>query len=183
MPPKLRWMSGGHRRFIRGAPATMLRLILTSVVLLSGALPAFSAERALPEPKGPGIVVPLWPKGTMPGQAIKGTERSLPARGDEVVRLTDISEPSFTVYAADSAKPTPTVIISPGGGRATGVWLTTRKAPKSRPGSIASASRASCSSIGCRTTATELSKIYNGRSGSSVIGSAFESTHSDRDAR
>ena len=116
MPPKLRWMSGGHRRFIRGTPATMLRLILTSVVLLSGALPALSAERALPEPKGPGIVVPLWPKGTMPGQAIKGTERSLPARGDEVVRLTDISEPSFTVYAADSAKPTPAVIISPGGG-------------------------------------------------------------------
>ena len=116
MPPKLRWMSGGHRRFIRGAPATMLRLILTSVFLLSGALPAFSAERALPEPKGPGIVVPLWPKGAMPGQAIKGTERSLPARGDEVVRLTDISEPSFTVYAVGSPKPTPAVIISPGGG-------------------------------------------------------------------
>lgn len=94
----------------------MLRLILTSVVLLSGALPAFSAERALPEPKGPGIVVPLWPKGAMPGQAIKGTERSLPARGDEVVRLTDISEPSFTVYAVGSPKPTPAVIISPGGG-------------------------------------------------------------------
>ena len=53
----------------------MLRLILTSVVLFSGTLPAFSAERAMPEPKGTGIVVPLWPKGAMPGQAIKGTER------------------------------------------------------------------------------------------------------------
>ena len=94
----------------------MLRLILTSVVLFSGTLPAFSAERAMPEPKGTGIVVPLWPKGAMPGQPINGTERSLPARGDEVVRLTDISEPSFTVYAVGSPKPTPAVIISPGGG-------------------------------------------------------------------
>jgi acetyl esterase/lipase len=53
----------------------------------------------------------------MPGQPVTGPERTLPARGDHVVRLTDISEPSFTVYAApNAAKPTPAVIICPGGG-------------------------------------------------------------------
>jgi acetyl esterase/lipase len=78
-------------------------------------MPAF-AEQAMPSPRGTGIVVRLWPQGAMPGQAGKGTERTLPARGDEVIRLTDISEPSFTVYPADSSKPAPAVIISPGGG-------------------------------------------------------------------
>ena len=94
----------------------MLRLTSLATALLLGALPACYAETAKPEPKGPGIVVTLWPKGAMPGQAGKGAERTLPARGDAVVRLTDISEPSFTVYQADSAKPAPAVIISPGGG-------------------------------------------------------------------
>ncbi len=93
----------------------MLRTLITSVALISAA--SFSAaESAKPEPKGPGIVVSLWPRGAMPGEAGQGKERALPARGDGVVRLTDISEPSFTVYAADSAKPAPAVIISPGGG-------------------------------------------------------------------
>ena len=94
----------------------MLRLTSLTTALLLGALPACYAETAKPEPKSPGIVVTLWPKGAMPGQAGKGTERILPARGDAVVRLTDICEPSFTVYQADSAKPAPAVIVSPGGG-------------------------------------------------------------------
>ena len=67
-------------------------------------------------PSVPGVVVTLWPKGGMPGQAGPGPERTLPARGDHVVRLTDISEPSFTVYKAAATKPTPAVIICPGGG-------------------------------------------------------------------
>ena len=94
----------------------MLRLTSLTTALLLGVLQACYAETAKPEPKDPGIVVTIWPKGAMPGQAGKGTERTLPARGDAVVRLTDISEPSFTVYQADSAKPAPAVIVSPGGG-------------------------------------------------------------------
>jgi acetyl esterase/lipase len=52
----------------------------------------------------------------MPGQAAAGPERAMPARGDNVLRLTDISEPSFTVYKVAADKPTPAVIICPGGG-------------------------------------------------------------------
>ena len=93
----------------------MLRTLITSVALISAA--SFSAaESAKPEPKGPGIVVSLWPRGAMPGEAGQGKERALPARGDDVVRLTDISEPLFTVYQAGNSKPAPAVIISPGGG-------------------------------------------------------------------
>lgn len=74
------------------------------------------AEEAKPEPAVPGVVVTLWPKGAMPGQPVAGPERTLPARGDHVVRLTDVSEPSFTVYKATATRPTAAVIICPGGG-------------------------------------------------------------------
>ena len=96
-------------------PTTMSRLLTLALALCALARP-IRAEEAKPAPSGPGVVVALWPKGAMPGQAVAGSERTLPARGDQVVRLTDISEPSFTVYKATSTKPTPAVIICPGGG-------------------------------------------------------------------
>ena len=93
----------------------MRRLLILALSLC--ALPHLGrAEEAKPVPSVPGVVVTLWPKGGMPGQAGPGPERTLPARGDHVVRLTDISEPSFTVYKAAATKPTPAVIICPGGG-------------------------------------------------------------------
>lgn len=94
----------------------MLRPFSLSL-LLSCALPFLGqAEEAKPGPKVEGITVALWPKGAMPGQAAAGPERAQPARGDNVLRLTDIAEPAFTVYKATAAKPTPAVIICPGGG-------------------------------------------------------------------
>lgn len=102
------WLSLGH-------PTTMPRLLMFALSLCT--LPHLGrAEEAKPEPSAPGVVVTLWPKGAMPGQAVPGPERTLPARGDHVVRLTDVSEPSFTVYKATATKPTPAVIICPGGG-------------------------------------------------------------------
>ena len=96
-------------------PQTMPRLLTLALGLC--ALPCLAeAEEAKPLPTVPGVTVTLWPKGAMPGQSVPGPERTLPARGDEVVRLTDVSEPSFTVYKATATKPTPAVIICPGGG-------------------------------------------------------------------
>lgn len=88
-----------------------LILLLLCVTACNG-----HAEEAKPGPTMPGVVVTLWPKGVMPGKAIAGPERAMPARGDNVLRLTDISEPSFTVYKVAADKPTPAVIICPGGG-------------------------------------------------------------------
>jgi hypothetical protein len=36
---------------------------------------------------GAAAIVPLWPKGQMPGRGSTGPERELPARGDNVIRL------------------------------------------------------------------------------------------------
>jgi len=94
----------------------MHRLLTLPCLLLSAATLICHAEEAKPGPTIPGIVVTLWSKGAMPGQAAAGPERAMPARGDNVLRLTDISEPSFTVYKVAAEKPTPAVIICPGGG-------------------------------------------------------------------
>ena len=94
----------------------MRRLLVLPCLLLSAAALICHAEEAKPGPTMPGVVVSLWPKGAMPGQAAAGPERAMPARGDNVLRLTDISEPSFTVYKVAADKPTPAVIICPGGG-------------------------------------------------------------------
>jgi len=91
---------------------------LPFAVLLAACLPGL-AEEPKPAPTVPGTTVTLWPKGGIPGKAIAGPERAQPGRGDHVLRLTDIAEPAFTVYAAPNAKqPTPAVIICPGGGYA-----------------------------------------------------------------
>lgn len=91
----------------------MLRAFLLSALLVT-TLPA--AEIPQPAPRGPGIVVMLWAKDAVPAPTTQGPEKALPSRGDNVLRLTEISEPSFTVYRAESAQPAPAVIICPGGG-------------------------------------------------------------------
>lgn len=91
----------------------MLRPLLLSALLASSLT---AAEIPQPAPRGPGIVVSLWPKDAVPAPTTQGPEKALPSRGDNVLRLTAISEPSFTVYPAESAQPAPAVIICPGGG-------------------------------------------------------------------
>jgi acetyl esterase/lipase len=56
------------------------------------------------------IQIKLWPTPNAP------TERVLPSRGDSVTRITDISEPSLTLYQENKkGDPTPAVLIFPGG--------------------------------------------------------------------
>lgn len=64
------------------------------------------------------IIQALWPKDKMPGQGAKEPEKELPSRGDNVRRLTNISEPMITVFKVSRANKnaaTPAVIICPGG--------------------------------------------------------------------
>jgi acetyl esterase/lipase len=88
---------------------------LLTILSLTG-MHLVAAEQPQPEPTTPGITVTVWPKDKIPGKVITSPERAQPDRGDHVTRLTDIAEPSFTVFKAASTKPTPAVIICPGGG-------------------------------------------------------------------
>ena len=53
----------------------------------------------------------------MPGTATKEPERDMPAKGDNVQRITNISQPTLTVFHAPKKNvAAPAAIICPGGG-------------------------------------------------------------------
>lgn len=67
----------------------------------------------------PATTVNLWPDGKMPGKGASKPESARPPRGDDSIRITDVSTPTLAVFPApgkDGAKPAPAMIVSPGGG-------------------------------------------------------------------
>lgn len=63
----------------------------------------------------PISVTDVWKKGYMPGAAATELETELPAKPDKVQRITNISNPTLSIYPA-KAKNAPAVIVCPGGG-------------------------------------------------------------------
>jgi hypothetical protein len=63
-----------------------------------------------------GITMDLWPKEFL-GEGGKSRGVVQPSKGDNIIRLTDVSIPSMTVYKACSEKGRiPAVMVCPGGG-------------------------------------------------------------------
>lgn len=62
-------------------------------------------------------VVEVWPEGKVPGIITTKQEAEV-KRGDGFTRITNVSRPTLTVFPAASpdGKPTPAVIVCPGGG-------------------------------------------------------------------
>jgi acetyl esterase/lipase len=62
------------------------------------------------------VPLPLWPNPP-PGERSGEPEAELPDRGDNVRRITNIQQPSITVFPAGSSnKSSPAVVVCPGGG-------------------------------------------------------------------
>lgn len=58
----------------------------------------------------------LW-TGKVPGKVTDAPESLKPDKGDNVIRLTNVSEPTLTFYPAkDTGQPNTAVIVCPGGG-------------------------------------------------------------------
>ncbi len=81
---------------------SMKKSILVSLVL--------GAAAAAAQP-----VVRLW-DGDMPGVGAEEPEGLRPDRGDGVIRLTNVSEPSMELFLLGGEAPAPFVIVCPGGG-------------------------------------------------------------------
>ena len=61
--------------------------------------------------------VAIWPEGKMPDKGAKEPESDLPAKGDGVQRITNISRPTLTIFPAPKTDaPAPAMIVCPGGG-------------------------------------------------------------------
>jgi acetyl esterase/lipase len=79
--------------------------------------PFISTQAQESAPVQATVTLPIWPKDKMPGKGSEGTEHATPARGNGVIRLTDINEPTIAVFKAPGAtQATPAVIVCPGGG-------------------------------------------------------------------
>jgi len=92
---------------------------LTALLCATLSLSPFASTLAAEDPKPLEIfaTLPLWPAEKMPGHGPNGKERTLPDKGDNVTRITDVHEPSLAVYKTSAAnKPTPAIIVCPGGG-------------------------------------------------------------------
>jgi len=65
------------------------------------------------------VIIHLW-KGTPPFLQKKGPEKKMPDKGDDIIRLTNVSDPMMTIYQSGSShntgKAKPAVLICPGGG-------------------------------------------------------------------
>ena len=85
----------------------------TGVVMAIGMVLALNAEQQ---------VIPVWPAGKIPLKTSDAPEKVNPSK-DDIVRLTDVNEPSLTVcLAKDTGKPNPAVMICPGGGYGILAW-------------------------------------------------------------
>jgi hypothetical protein len=94
------------------------RIALLGIMLVILAIPSVLAQQPAPVQAAAPLTQPLWPTGRMPGHGLKeeAVEHALPSRGDNVLRITDINEPTIAVFKPPGAtKPTPAVIICPGG--------------------------------------------------------------------
>lgn len=89
-----------------------MKQVLFLTALLLAPLSGFAANAG----EAP-VLVQVWSSGKMPGVGAAAPEMEAPTKGDGVVRVTNVSEPTLTVFRASSATAaTPTVIICPGGG-------------------------------------------------------------------
>jgi acetyl esterase/lipase len=91
-------------------------LLASAFLLVLGVVPgAFAADP--PAAATPLTTVDIWPEGKMPGRGADKAEAVLPARGDNVTRVTNISRPTVAVFPApkkDAAAPA--MIVCAGGG-------------------------------------------------------------------
>lgn len=64
----------------------------------------------------PPVTVDVWP-GTPPGEVAKEPEKAQPDKGDNIVRLANVSKPTLSIYRpAGTTDATPAVVVCPGGG-------------------------------------------------------------------
>ena len=63
------------------------------------------------------LILQIWPKSALTANASVETERPEPDRGDNVVRISNITDPTIMIFRPEQPQlKTPAVIICPGGG-------------------------------------------------------------------
>ena len=101
-------------------------MLLRSLTLGLILAPFFQAMAQTPSPtqppavktsSAPGMIVPWWPEGNMPGHGCNEPETHTQGSAEGVLRITYVSQPTLEIFKAPGAAgPVPAAIICPGGG-------------------------------------------------------------------
>ena len=73
----------------------------------------YSCVPQSPSTENAQTAINLWPSNS---QILNTDERILDSNDDNILRITDIKQPSLTVFPAKGAGIKPTILIFPGGG-------------------------------------------------------------------
>ncbi|HKJ66708.1 MAG TPA: alpha/beta hydrolase [bacterium] len=93
-----------------------MKLVILVIVAGWCSIPAVAEAQPSGSASGERTEVALWP-GEPPFAGEDTTaERVLPSRGDDVIRVTNVSQPTLTVFPAERSGPAPAVVVCPGGG-------------------------------------------------------------------
>lgn len=95
--------------------ASIRRTFLLFSLLLTATQFAASQIVAETPATSPTLVIDVWTNSKMPGDGATEPEAEMPAKGDNVQRITNISRPTLALFPAKN-KRAPAVIICPGGG-------------------------------------------------------------------
>jgi len=91
-----------------------LRVLMFCTAIASS--PVVFGQTPLPEASAPGMILPVWPEGKMPGHGANKPEAPVPPPAGGLVKAYFVSQPTLEVFKApDTHGPTPAMIISPGG--------------------------------------------------------------------
>ncbi len=91
--------------------------VVMVVVIVCAVLGCQSTEMNTEAEKAVGsFSLKIWPDGTLGAEASLNSETSQPAQDDNIIRLTNVTDPTITVYKPEKVEgKTPAVVICPGG--------------------------------------------------------------------
>src|SRR5215203_4649977 len=106
----------------RNTPMEKFKQTIERTFLLVGILltaTQFSLSQSVAETTrkatSPTLIIDVWAENKMPGNAASEPEAEMPAKGDNVQRITNISRPTLSLFPA-KFNDAPAVIVCPGGG-------------------------------------------------------------------
>lgn len=111
-------------------PTLAFALLTTSLFLQTSSVSAHAQTQTQPPVPNPSTILPLWPHGTPELAQVFGPERDRATaaeraqRGPQTVRLTDITQPTLSVFlpAAPATHARAAALVFPGGGYALLAW-------------------------------------------------------------
>ena len=109
-------IDAGSIEYARNWTMRNVRLKTNSPLNISNAQNVQSPEIMMTTEGSSHATVAVWPDGKMPGHGARDPEQEKPPQGDDVQRITNVSNPTLTLFPVPrKGAPAPAMIVCPGG--------------------------------------------------------------------